>query len=158
DGARVVLMDLGLARLADASRELTKDHERVLGTLRYMAPEQLEGRPGGVDHRADVYGLGASLYEVATGRPMFDGETETRLGQQVLREEAPPPRRADHRLPRDLATIISVATAKDPGRRYRSAAALAADLRAFAESRPIAAAPPSRLHALVLLARRERAA
>jgi len=95
DGKRLVIMDLGLAKLADESQALTSADVKILGTLRYMAPEQLQRRLVDVDARADVYGLGAALYEIATGRPIHDGDTEQRLIQQVLSEDPVPPRRVD---------------------------------------------------------------
>lgn len=158
DGKRLVIMDLGLAKLADESQALTSADVKILGTLRYMAPEQLQRRLVEVDARADVYGLGASLYEVATGRPFFDGETEQRLVQQVLNEEPVPPRRADPSLRADLATVIETATAKLPARRYASAGAFAADLAAVAADRPIKARPVGPLTRVALLARRNRGA
>ncbi len=142
DGKRVVIMDLGLAKLADESQALTSADVKILGTLRYMAPEQLQRRLVEVDARVDVYGLGAALYELATGRPIHDGETEVRLIQQVLNEEPTPPGRANPALPRDLAAVIQVATAKLPAQRYASAAAFADDLRAVAHDQPIRARPP----------------
>jgi tRNA A-37 threonylcarbamoyl transferase component Bud32 len=142
DGKRVVIMDLGLAKLADESQALTSADVKILGTLRYMAPEQLQRRLVHVDARVDVYGLGAALYELATGRPIHDGETEVRLIQQVLNEEPMPPRRANPVLHRDFAAVIQAATAKLPAQRYASAAAFADDLRAVARDQPIRARPP----------------
>jgi predicted Ser/Thr protein kinase len=142
DGKRLVVMDLGLAKLADESQALTSADVKILGTLRYMAPEQLQRRLVEIDARVDVYGLGAALYELATGRPIHDGETEARLIQQVLNEEPPPPRRANPALRSDLAAVIQKATAKLPEHRYASAAAFAEDLRAVADDRPIRARPP----------------
>ncbi len=158
DGQRVVVMDLGLARLTDASHGLTRSEVKVLGTLRYMAPEQLERQRARIDHRVDVYGLGATLYELATGHPVHQAETEAALIREVLEQPPRAPRRVEPSVPRDLATIITVACAKDPAHRYPSARALAEDLRAFAEHRPIKAAPPGPLHAVRLLARRQKVA
>jgi predicted Ser/Thr protein kinase len=141
DGKRLVIMDLGLAKLADESQALTSVDVKILGTLRYMAPEQLQRRLVEVDARADVYGLGAALYELATGRPIHDGDTEARLIQQVLNEAPVPPRRANPALRSDLAAVIEMATAKLPAQRYASAAALRDDLRAVADDRAIQARP-----------------
>lgn len=156
DGKRLVIMDLGLAKLADESKALTSADVTILGTLRYMAPEQLQRRLVDVDARADVYGLGATLYEVATGKPVHDGDTEQRLIQQVLQEEPVPPRRAAPSLPVDLATVIQTAIAKLPGQRYTSAAAFAEDLRAVAEERPIRARPPGVFRRAALWGKRRR--
>ncbi|MCA9569535.1 MAG: serine/threonine protein kinase, partial [Myxococcales bacterium] len=81
-GDRLVIMDLGLARIGDASQGLTAADDRVLGTLRYMPPEQLTQNREGVDARADVYALGATLYEVLTGHPALDGDSRERLVHQ----------------------------------------------------------------------------
>ncbi len=154
DGKRLVIMDLGLAKLADESQALTSADVKILGTLRYMAPEQLQRRLVDVDARADVYGLGAALYEIATGRPIHDGDTEQRLIQQVLSEDPVPPRRVDPALPGDLATVIETALARLPAQRYASARAFSEDLRAVANDLPIRARPPSIARKLVLFARR----
>lgn len=140
---RVVIMDLGLASLGDSTRSITKDKTSILGTLRYMAPEQLQRSLVQVDRRIDVYALGATFYELLTGRPFHDGDTEVRLVEQVLREDPPHPCKVDPRIPKDLGTIVRKATEKDPRLRYDSAEAIAADLDAFLEGRPIAARPPT---------------
>jgi predicted Ser/Thr protein kinase len=158
DGKRLVIMDLGLAKLADESQALTSADVKILGTLRYMAPEQLQRRLVEVDARADVYGLGAALYELATGRPIHDGETEVRLIQQVLNEEPMPPRRANPALRSDLAAVIQAATAKLPAQRYASAAAFADDLRAVARDQPIRARPPGFARTATRWAKRHKAA
>jgi serine/threonine protein kinase len=158
DARRVVVMDLGLARLHEASQTSAKSSVRILGTLRYAAPEQLVRRLADVDYRADIYGLGASLYELVTGRPMFDGDTESRLVQQILYETPTPPRALDRGIPPELAAIIEVATARDPSARYPSAAAMAADLRALADGRAVQAAAGWRLIPFARLARRRPAA
>jgi serine/threonine protein kinase len=152
---RVVVMDLGVAAVADASRSLTRGTGAVVGTLRYMAPEQLAGARA-VDRRADVYGLGATLYELVSGRPLFEAESEARLLDRILRENPAPLRRVNPDVPRDLAIIVEKALAKEPPRRYASAEELAADLDAFLEGRPIAARPPTLGYVLLLALRRNR--
>ncbi len=87
DGKRAVIMDLGLAQLQDRSLSLTASSVKILGTLRYMPPEQLQHQMLEVTPKADVYSLGATLYELAALAPMFDGDSEARLIQQVLQEE-----------------------------------------------------------------------
>jgi serine/threonine protein kinase/Tfp pilus assembly protein PilF len=154
---RVVVMDLGLAALADASRSLTRAGGFV-GTLRYVAPEQIEGRAGAADRRADVYSLGATFYELFAGRPVFDGVSEARLLAQVLGERPLDPARANPRLPRDLAVILAKTLEKEPARRYDTADALARDLDAFLDGRPIAARPPTLGYVLGLAVRRNKAA
>jgi formylglycine-generating enzyme required for sulfatase activity/serine/threonine protein kinase len=154
---RVVVMDLGLAALGDASRSITRDRSALLGTLRYMPPEQLQRNLVALDRRADVYSLGATLYELVTDRKFFDGDSEARLLGQVLRETPVPAERAGRGVPRDLSVIIQKATEKDPARRYESAAALAADLDAFLGGRPIAARAPTLVYVLRLAIARNRA-
>jgi len=154
---RVVVMDLGLAAVTDATRSITRDKGSILGTLRYMPPEQLQRNVLQLDRRADVYSLGATFYELFTGAPFFTGETEEKLIVQVLREEPVPPRRANPKIPHDVATILRKATDKDPSQRYDSAELLAEDIGAWLEGRPIRARPPTFLYLLRLAAKRHKA-
>lgn len=133
--------DFGLAaaREPDAeSARLTKSGV-VLGTPAYMPPEQARG--DGVDVRADVYALGATLYECLIGAPPFGGDSLYTVLEQVLRREPTPPRRRDPRIPRDLETITMKCLEKDRAARYASAAALADDLRRWRDGQSIAARP-----------------
>lgn len=155
---RIVVMDLGLALLADASSSLTQDRVKVLGTLRYMSPEQLQRNLLEVDARADVYGLGATFYELFTEKRFLDGDTEARLIQQVLHEGPRTPRTANPALPRDLALIIAKCVESAPQRRYGSAAELAEDLDAWLEMRPIRVRTHHPLTTAWLFAMRHRAA
>ena len=133
----VWLTDFGLAKRAD---EVTLTLSGALmGTPRYMSPEQAEAMKRPVDHRTDLYSLGASLYELATGRPVFNSSTPHGVVIQILTEEPPRPRQIRPELPRDLETIILSCLAKDPTQRYQTAQALADDLRALLEGRPIQA-------------------
>ncbi len=134
------IADFGLARHLDAGPELTRSGARV-GTPSYMAPEQALGRAGTIGPAADVYALGAILYEMLTGRPPFRAETAVETERQVIAEEPVPPARLNSKVPRDLETICLKCLNKDPQRRYASAAALADDLRCYAEGRPILARP-----------------
>jgi len=137
DGNRIVVMDLGLASVSDATTALTRTEISVLGTLRYMPPEQIT-RLTQIDGRADVYALGATLYELIGEAPLHNGETEAQLIHQILKVDA------NYRTaPGDLGVILQKATEKDPIHRYASAAALAADLRAYSAGEPISARPPS---------------
>jgi len=158
EGGRLVVMDLGLAALEDASSSLTRDAHGLLGTLRYMAPEQLSRGLLEIDRRADVYALGATFYELFTGRPLHDGETEARLLEQLVHEDPSRPERVNPRLPADLALILGACTERDRGRRYASASALAQDLDAFLEGRPVSARPPTLGYLVGLFVRRHRAA
>lgn len=130
----VWITDFGLAKLAEPD-DLTRSGDMV-GTLRYMAPEQFEGK---ADRRSDVYGLGLTLYELITLRPAFDENDRGRLIRQVTQEEPPRPRKFQPGIPRDLETIVLKAIAPRPHQRYATAGELAADLRCFLEDRPIRA-------------------
>ncbi len=154
---RAVVMDLGLAAVEDASVSLTMDKSQILGTLRYMPPEQLQRNLLSVDHRADVYALGATLYELLADRPFHDGDTKARLIEQVLREQPLAIEKANPSVPKDLATIVRKASEKDPGLRYESAEALADDLEAFLDNRPISARPPSLGYVFKMAVRRHKA-
>lgn len=156
DGRRAVVMDLGLALTPDQSMSLTRSNVKVLGTLRYMAPEQLHRHLTRVDHRADVYALGATLHELACLRPVYGGETQEELSRQKLYEEPQPPLKVNPHLPKDLATITKVAIQRRPEDRYQRAADLASDLRAFAKGEPISARPPSAWRYLRLFYQRRR--
>jgi serine/threonine protein kinase/Flp pilus assembly protein TadD len=115
------------------------------GTLRYMSPEQALGRPAVVDHRTDVYALGATLYELLTLEPLCPGSTRQELLAQIGCEEPRPPRRLNRAVPVDLETIVLKAVAKNVAERYATAQELADDLRRFLEDRPILARRPSLL-------------
>ena len=122
----VWITDFGLAKIEDAD-DLTHTGELV-GTCRYMAPEAFEERS---EPASDVYGLGATLYELVTLQPAFDDTHRTRLSQRIVNEPPAPPRRLDPRVPRDLETIILKAMEKRPRDRYASAGELAEDLRRY---------------------------
>src|SRR5262249_7580589 len=130
--------DFGLARHLEGEPVLTLSGARI-GTPSYMAPEQVLGKTGTIGPATDIYALGAVLYEMLTGRPPFRGETASETERQVLHDEPVSPSRLNPKVPRDLETICLKCLVKEPGRRYGSAAALAADLRRFVEGRPIQA-------------------
>jgi hypothetical protein len=132
--------DFGLAKALDAESGLTAT-EAVLGSPSYMAPEQAGGGARQAGPAADVYALGAILYELLTGRPPFRGATVLETLEQVKGVEPVPPSRLVPRLRRDIETICLKCLQKDPARRYESAAALAEDLRRFQAGEPIAARP-----------------
>jgi len=134
---QVWLTDFGLAKRADEAT-LTV-HGTLMGTPRYMSPEQAAALQQPVDRRTDIYSLGASLFELATGRPVFESTAPHLVVAQILTEEPALPRQFRPELPRDLETIILKCLAKEPGQRYQTAHALANDLRAVLEGRPIAA-------------------
>jgi tRNA A-37 threonylcarbamoyl transferase component Bud32/anti-sigma factor RsiW len=131
------LSDFGLARAIDGPSFTSVG--QVLGTPFYMAPEQ--AADGAVDVRSDIYGLGAILYELLTGIPPFMGNDKAVLLQRIQTEEPVAPRRLQPRLSRDIETICLKCLARRPSDRYCSATAVAADLAAFLEGRPILARP-----------------
>lgn len=124
------LTDFGLAKQMDSDSGLSANG-RVVGTPSYMAPEQLEGRSDAIGRRADVYGLGAVLYELLTGQPPFKGATDSETLDQVLFKAPVPPRRLRPTVPPKLEKICLKCLEKMPERRYASAAELANDLQTF---------------------------
>ena len=113
----------------------------VMGTPAYMPPEQARGADR-LTVAADVYALGAMLYELLTGRPPFAAGTAVDTVLAVLNDPPPPPRSVDPDVPRDLELIVLKCLGKDPARRYATAASLAADLRAWAAGEPVSVRPP----------------
>ena len=134
------ITDFGLARFpSDLSLTHTGD---MVGTLRYMSPEQALARRGVVDQRTDIYSLGITLYEILTLRPAFNGRDHQELLRQIALDEPTKLRRTNPLIPRDLETIVLKAMAKDPSSRYATAQELAADLKRFLDDRPILARRP----------------
>jgi serine/threonine-protein kinase len=148
------IADFGLARHFDEGPALTLSGARI-GTPSYMAPEQATGHVSAIGPAADVYALGAVLYESLTGRPPFRAETAAETERQVINEDPVPPARLNPKIPRDLETICLKCLHKDPQRRYSSAAALAEDLKRFGEGRPIQARPLGRGARLLRWVRRK---
>jgi tetratricopeptide (TPR) repeat protein/tRNA A-37 threonylcarbamoyl transferase component Bud32 len=151
------IADFGLAKRLDRDSGHTQTDD-VMGTPSYMAPEQAAGRTQDIGPAADLYSLGAILYELLTGRPPFVGENAMATLDQVLRQEPVPPSFLQPRVPRDLETICLKCLEKDPLRRYGSADELADDLSRFLEGRPIRARRASWLTRLAKWARRRPAA
>ena len=139
---RPYVADFGLAKSLVAARELT-EAGHVLGTAQYMAPEQARGEAAG--SAGDVYSLGATLYELLTGRPPFRAATPAETQRQVIDNEPVPPRRLNPAVPRDLETICLKCLEKEPHKRYSTAEDLADELERFQQGRPILARPITRV-------------
>ena len=135
------ITDFGLAQFRD-SVHLTGTGDLV-GTLRYMSPEQASGLRVLMDQRTDIYSLGATLYEMLALEPIFTGETRQALLRQILDEEPRPPRFWNKSIPPELETIVLKAVSKNPGERYQAAGLLADDLQRFLDDQPILARRPS---------------
>jgi eukaryotic-like serine/threonine-protein kinase len=134
--------DFGLAKRLEESSGLTQT-ESILGSPSYMAPEQAEGRAKDVGPAADIYALGANLYELLTGRPPFVAPSLLATLALVRNAEPVSPKRLQPGLTRDLETICLKCLQKEPSKRYESAAALAADLTSYLDHEPIRARPIS---------------
>ena len=120
-----------------------------------MAPEQVSGKTGTIGPATDIYALGALLYEMLTGRPPFRGETAAETERQVIDDELVPPSRLNTKVPSDLETICLKCLQRDSGKRYTTAAELAADLGRFLNHEPIRARPTGRVeHCLRWVRRR----
>jgi serine/threonine-protein kinase len=148
--------DFGLARRLDGEDGLTRTGS-PLGTPSYMAPEQAQGGADVVGPAADVYALGAILYELLTGRPPFRAETAAETIRQVMDRDPVPPSRLNSTVPRDLETVCLKCLQKEPRRRYATAAALADDLGRFQRGEAIAARPEGPVARLARRVRRRPA-
>ncbi|MGO9583399.1 MAG: protein kinase domain-containing protein [Acidimicrobiales bacterium] len=148
------IADFGLALALEHKSGLTSTGA-TLGTPEYMAPEQATG--ASVGPAADIYALGAMLYELLTGRAPFRAETALEVVQALKFEEPIAPHRLRPGLPRDLETIVLKALQKEPSKRYATAGAMAEDLRYFLDARPIRARPPNALDRLFKWTRRRPA-
>jgi eukaryotic-like serine/threonine-protein kinase len=146
--------DFGLARLQDdTGLTITGD---LLGTLRYMSPEQALAKRGYLDHRTDIYSLGATLYELVTLRPAIDGHDRQEVLRKIAQDEPTAPRRLNPAIPRELETILLKAMNKEPELRYATAQELADDLRRYLEDRPIKAQRPTIVKRATKWARRHK--
>ncbi|WP_197455754.1 protein kinase domain-containing protein [Stieleria neptunia] len=151
----VFVADFGLAQVQGESA-LTKPGD-VIGTWRYMSPEQAYAKRIVVDHRTDIFSLGATLYELLTLRHAFNGRTRTEILRQIAFEDPVAPRKINRRLPEALELIVLKCLAKNPDERYQTAGDLAGDLRAWTRDEPIKARRPTVPQKMVKWARRHRA-
>ena len=140
---KVWVTDFGLAQIRD--NPVGTRTGDVLGTLKYMSPEQASGRKFLIDHRTDIYSLGVTLYELLTLKPAHSGSGAKELIRQISFEDPTSLRLINPRIPAELETIISKAIAKNPQERYPTAADFADDLERFCNDQPIAAKRPSLL-------------
>jgi hypothetical protein len=131
------LADFGLVKSLDEVTRLTASG-LVCGTPAYMAPEQARGEGDAIDPRADVWALGAVLYELLTGRPPFKADNALRLMLKITREEPPDPRTFNAKIPSDVIRIIRRCLSKKRERRYNNGRELAQDIAYFLEGKPIA--------------------
>ena len=131
------ILDFGLAR-QQGQESLTVSGD-LMGTVLYMSPEQAMAKRIQLDHRTDIYSLGATLYEALTRRPPFRGRTTQDTLSQIIFRDPERPRAVNARIPTDLETIVLKCLQKDPGNRYGTAEALAQDLRRFVRGDPIEA-------------------
>ncbi|GAB5406817.1 MAG: hypothetical protein Aurels2KO_50480 [Aureliella sp.] len=146
------ITDFGLAQMDQAgSMTMTGD---IIGTIRYMSPEQAGGERQIIDHRSDVYSLGISLYEALALRPAFEGQDRVKLLREVRDEDPPPVGSLNSSIPKPIQTIVRKAISKQPADRYSTAQAFAEDLERFKAGEPIRATPPSVLQQTTSWARK----
>jgi tRNA A-37 threonylcarbamoyl transferase component Bud32/tetratricopeptide (TPR) repeat protein len=143
NGERVVLTDFGLARPLDTedAGSMTESGDLV-GTPLYMSPEQISGGAGKIDGRSDVWGLGATIYELLVQRPPFTGSNAQGILNGILHKDPALLRKLRADVPQDLEAVVLKCLEKDVARRYSGAAALAEDLRAVQEGRSVSARTP----------------
>lgn len=151
---RLMVTDFGLAQ-TQAGMQLTMTGD-VVGTLRYMSPEQAQGNRRVLDYRTDIYSLGVTLYELLTLRPPFESDDRHTLLHQVLEGSVKPLRQIDPAIPRDLETVVMKAMAAEPQARYTTAQELADDLRRFLEHQPVRVRRPSLVDRAAYWSRRHR--
>jgi eukaryotic-like serine/threonine-protein kinase len=153
DVGNLWVSDFGLAKVAAADGGVTGTGD-VFGTLRYMSPEQAQAKHDLVDQRTDIYSLGATLYELLTGRPAVPGTDKVEILRQITDIDPIPVRRLNRSVPRDLETVVHKCLRKEAIDRYASAKELADDLRRFVNSEPVKARPVGSLGRLTRWRRR----
>lgn len=152
---RIMIADFGLAKNADGeSVTLTGS---LLGTLRYISPEQAMAKRVHVDHRTDIYSLGATFYELLCFQPAFPGTNEKEILGAIISSEPTPPKKIMPIVPHELETICQKMMEKSPDRRYLTARAAADDLRRWMNDLPISARRPGPIARTIKFVRRHRA-
>ena len=139
---RAMVLDFGLAKSKQAATDITRSGQ-ILGTPKYMAPEQAAGKLALVDEQTDVYALGVVLYEMLTGQCPFDGDSAYSIIYSILHEEPPLPRKLNNRLHCDLQTLVCKAMAKEKHQRYAGVRELRNDIERYLHGEAILAQPPS---------------
>jgi WD40 repeat protein/serine/threonine protein kinase len=148
------ITDFGLAHVHNDNKlTLTGD---IMGTLRYMSPEQALAQRVDLDHRTDLYSLGATLYELLTLEPVFTGNERREMLRQIAFEEPRRPRQLNRAIPQELETIVLKALEKNPAERYATAKEMADDLERFLKDEPIRAKQPSLVQRVRKWSRRHR--
>ncbi len=156
------ILDFGVARATDSDLQISTLQTgigQLIGTLPYMSPEQVTGRGQDIDTRSDVYGLGVIAYELLTGKQPYDlkGRPIVTAAKVISEDEPSPLTAADRQFRGDLNTIVLKALAKEPDRRYQSAAALADDIQRFLNDQPVVARPATKLYQFRKFAKRNKA-
>ena len=147
--SNILITPAGLPKVADFGLAMVEDQLSLsrtgdlMGTPFYMSPEQAASKRMGIDHRTDVFSLGAALYESLTLTRPFNGDTSQQVIHKILLEDPPNPDRIRSKTPRDLSIICQKAMEKQPDHRYAQMSAMALDLRLFLSNDPILATPPS---------------
>ncbi len=152
---RVMIGDFGLAKTVDED-SLTMTGS-LMGTVRYLSPEQAMARRIPVDHRTDIYSLGATMYELLTFQPVFPGDDDKQVLSAIITKEPAPPRKIGSYVPVELETICLKTLEKSPDARYETARALAEDLRRYVNDLPIVAKRPGPIRRTIKFAKRHKA-
>lgn len=152
---RIMICDFGLAKTADdQSYTMTGT---LVGTLRYLSPEQAMAKRVRVDHRTDIYSLGATMYELLCFQPACPGDDDKEILGAIIARDPKPPRKITSTVPSELETICLKCMEKSPEARYATARALAEDLRRYSHDLPIVAKRPGPIHRLHKFVRRHKA-
>ncbi len=152
---RIMLTDFGLAKSSD--EESVTITGSLIGTIRYLSPEQAMAKRIHVDHRTDIYSLGATMYELLTLQPVFPGNDDKQILSAIITRDPIPPRRISVHVPAELETICQKTLEKAPDARYATARDLAEDLRRYLNDLPIAAKRPGPIRRSIKFAKRHRA-